>query len=95
MIEIDIAYFTASTNILEKIKDNLGVRLGCLAHSVAVTSHMAPVWAPLALVETFIPVEVPVAYTKTASCEWAVIRVTGTDIGNGSSEVLNGTEDGS
>lgn len=53
---------------------------------------MAPVWAPLALVETFIPVEVPVAYTETSSSEWTCIRVTGTDIGRGTSEVLNGVE---
>jgi len=55
---------------------------------------MAPVWAPLALVETFIPVEVPVAYTKTATSEWTVMRVAGTDIGAGTSEVLNGVEVG-
>jgi len=55
---------------------------------------VAPVWAPLALVETIIPVEVPVAYTETASSEWAGIRVTGTDIGSGTSEVLNGVEVG-
>jgi len=53
---------------------------------------VAPVWAPLALVETLVPVEVPVAYTKTAVSEWAVIRVTGTDIGIGSCEVLDRIE---
>jgi len=54
---------------------------------------VAPVWAPLALVETLVPVEVPVAYTKTAVSEWAVIRVTGTDIGIGSVEVLSSDEE--
>jgi len=53
---------------------------------------VAPVWAPLALVETLVPVVVPVAYTKTAVSEWAVIRVTGTDIGIGTVKVLNSDE---
>jgi len=55
---------------------------------------VAPVWAPLALVETLVPVEVPVAYTKTAVSEWAVIRVTGTDIGSGIGKVLDRSEGG-
>jgi hypothetical protein len=55
---------------------------------------VAPVWAPLALVETLVPVEVPVAYTKTAVSEWAGIRVTGTDIGSGSGKELERLEGG-
>jgi hypothetical protein len=55
---------------------------------------VAPVWAPLALVETLVPVEVPVAYTKTAVSEWAGIRVTGTDIGSGVGKVLDRLEGG-